>query len=482
MGLFDFFKKPKWKNSSSSVRLKAVEEMTFDDLETLLEVIREDSNQQVRLTALMKIDDRQIVESLSRENLAEDMMEAVREKLDAMYVELLVSGAEEVEPAELFSGIANQKLIANIAIEAESVDIRCLAVAAIDDPQMLYELLVQHIGKKPALAAVKKIDDAELLSKLAEKAVNKSARAAALRKLASLENRTVETAAASEPNQEAASVEPPEKDAAVIGEQRDNLIAEKIKERQKLCLQVETLRNEMGDEAAQRFAELDNLWPLSSPELDNDELQALQQRYDAGAAAFRNDLAAWKTEQERMAQLNVGCQELEKALGKDNVEGAQALLEKHEKALKGSNWQWLKPGDLAGRFATLREQLALKQEQLAKKKEQLEQQNRAAQENAQALIDICVQMEELIEAPDRIQAEKQAGKLGELWKKLAAKAGEKTDELSSRFQAAVVTFREKKEQFYKEQEWEQWNNKSSSIRSRNGNSGITRPGKKNFAP
>jgi len=55
MGLFDFFKKPKWKNSNSQVRLKAVESMSVDELETLLEIIREDSDRRVRLAALIKV-------------------------------------------------------------------------------------------------------------------------------------------------------------------------------------------------------------------------------------------------------------------------------------------------------------------------------------------------------------------------------------------------------------------------------------------
>ncbi len=59
MGVFDFFKKPKWKHSNSQVRLAAIGDMGADDLETLFEIIRHDSDQQVRLAALTKVNDRE---------------------------------------------------------------------------------------------------------------------------------------------------------------------------------------------------------------------------------------------------------------------------------------------------------------------------------------------------------------------------------------------------------------------------------------
>ena len=183
MGLFDFFKQPKWKNGNSTVRLSAVEEMDSKDLETLLEIIREDTDLQVRQAALAKIDDQQSLELLLTENLPDDLLKQVTKQLEQKYAEQILTSSDQALAKQLIQRISNQELLTEIAARAESVALRVLAVEAIDDQHLLSELLKKPCGKKPALAAVKKISDSLLLTEISQKAANKAARRQASIKL-----------------------------------------------------------------------------------------------------------------------------------------------------------------------------------------------------------------------------------------------------------------------------------------------------------
>ena len=98
MGLFNFFK-PKWKHSNRQVRLTAVENMSVDDLETLLEIIREDADQEVRLAALAKIDDRESMELFLQEELPEEIITSAKERLEEIYT-LCCSGEGKAKPLQ----------------------------------------------------------------------------------------------------------------------------------------------------------------------------------------------------------------------------------------------------------------------------------------------------------------------------------------------------------------------------------------------
>jgi len=452
MGLLDFFKKPKWKNSNSKVRLAAVDDMSVDDLETLVEIIREDSDQQVRLTALMKVDDRKSMESLLEEELPEEIIAPARERLEAIYTDLIISGSEDCIPEELLALITNQNFLAGIAVEADTVDLRCLAVAAIDDPGILYELLKKNCGKKPALAAVGKIDDAQMLAEIAEKAVNKSARSMAERKLRG-------TAAGGKDNKDFDSVLEPAQDEQTALDQDDKkeehgkIRAEKNQKRQELCAQVESLCKEIGEKAEARFAEIEKKWPADDPEVDDEELLTLQKHYEEVCNIFYTTLNELKNEKQNMENLTASCGQIEKFLEDDNLERTESLLKKNITELQSMAWRWLDPDGIAARFSAC-------QGKLEQKKEKLAEIARAEKEKLQLFVDVCVEMEELVTFSDRYQAEKKARSLNESWEKLPGKSGKQYDEFAERFQSALDNFWKKQKQFYKEQEWQLWNNKT----------------------
>ena len=452
MGIIDFFKKPKWKNSNSKIRLAAVEEMSADDLETLVKIIRDDSEQQVRLAALMKVDDRKYIELLLQEDLPEAITVPVREKLEEIYTDLIISGSEECIPDEILARMTNQNLLARIAVEADAVDLRCQAVAKIDEPQVLCELLKNHCGKKPALAAVQKIDDPRMLAEIAEKAVNKSARTMAAGKLSREEPED-------NSKKESISVRKSAKEKQTVPDQNNKeknhskIIAEKIQTRKELCSQLENLCKEMGDESEIRFAEIEKNWPADDHEIDDEELLTLQKHYEETCNRFRTTLNELSSEKHSMENLTASCLQIEKLLQDDNIDRAEVLLTKNIQKLESMGWQWLDTDNIAARFSAGRKKVEQRKEELAEI-------TRIESKKLQAIEDICTKMEELVASPDRHQAEKKAKKLIQSWKRLSNKAGNEYSEISARFQSALDDFWKKQKQFYKEQEWQWWNNKN----------------------
>jgi len=452
MGLLNFFKKPKWKNSKSNVRLAAIDDMSVDDLETLVEIIREDSDQQVRIAALAKVDDRKSIELLLQEKLPKTITAPVREKLEEIYTDLIIFGSKECIPGELLVRITKHNLLARIAVEADAVDLRCQAVAAIDEPGVLCELLKKHCGKKPALAAVKKINDAQMLAEIVKKAVNKSARAMAAKKLSA-------KAAGGNDKKELDSVRKPAENEQTVSNQYDKekklskILAEKIQKKQELCDQVASLCNEIGEESESRFAEIEKKWPAEDPNLDDEELLSLQKRYEEVCNRFHTTLEEFKNEKQNKENLTASCVQIEHFLQNDNIGKAGALLKKNIQELESMAWRWLDSDTITARFAACREKLE-------QRKEELTEIARVEKENLQAVTDACAEMEKLANSSDRYQAEKKAKKLTESWGKLSKDGGKQYDEIAVRFQSASDDFWKKQKLFYKEQEWQRWNNKT----------------------
>jgi len=454
MGLFNFFKKPKWKHSNTQVRLTAVAEMSLDDLDTLMEIIREDSDQQVRLAALRKLNDRNAVEALLQEELPEEIMAFVGERAEEIYTDLIISGSEDCIVEELIALITNENLLARIVVDAVdtvAVDLRCRAVAAIDDPEILCELLKKHCGKKAALAAVEKINDGEMLAEIAEKAVNKSARNMAARKISG------ESAGndKQEPDliQEVIQVQQKDSELGDKKEEQNKIIAEKIKKRQMLCNQVENLCKKMGEQADDRFTEIEKEWPPDDSAVDNEELLALGKHYEEVCNTFYLTLGQLRDEKKNLDDLTSSCVQIENFLQDNHFDRAESLLTKNVQELQNISWQWLDSGSLTARFSAC-------QKKIEQKKEEISELARIEKEKVKVLEDLCVEMEELAASSDRYQTEKKAKKLNESWARLPRRSGKGFDELSERFQAALDNFWKRQKQFYKEQEWQYWNNKT----------------------
>ena len=446
MGLLDFFRQPKWKNGNSSVRLAAVDEMDSRNLETLLEIIREDSDLQVRQAALAKIDDQQTLESLLQKKLPDDLLKQATKQLEQKYTEQILASSDQSLANQLIQRISNQELLAEIAARAESVALRVLAVEAIDDQNLLSELLKKPCGKKPALAAVKKISDSLLLAEISQKAANKAARRQAAIQL--------EAVGQKKNIQEPAQTKGTAPDS---GENREATkpahIEERIRLGRNLCLQIENLCSNMDEKAGISFAGIIKQWPdFTKAGQDNDVL-LLEKKYQELCIQFSSVRKEYLNEKAEFADFTLTCQQIEKLLEKDNLSGAEKLLDDTITRLEQTNWHWFNSADIAQCFLNYRQKLE-------QRKDELTVIAKTENQHIQAMKEACEQMEQFASATERYQLGKKANTVITAWDTIPETAKQAHPELITRFQTALDDFEEKQQQFYEEQQWQLWSNKT----------------------
>jgi len=449
MGLFDFFKQPKWKNGNSAVRLTAVNEMDNGDLEILLEIIREDADLQVRQAALAKIDDQQSLELLLKENLPDDLLKQITKQLEQKYTEQILTSSDQSLAKQLIQRISNQELLTEIAARAESVALRVLAVEAIDDQHLLSELLKKPCGKKPALAAVKKISDSLLLTDVSQKAANKAARRQASIKL---------EAGGQKKNLQRPDQPAPKKNMAPG--YKDNTettkpthIEDRMRLGRNLCQQLEDLCSNMDEEAGISFAGIIKQWPDFSKAGPVEDVLLLEKHYQELCIQFSSVRKEYLDEQSKFADFTSTCQQIEKLLEKENLSGAEKLLDDTIAQLEQTNWHWFNSADISQRFLSYRQKLE-------QRKDELTVIAKTENKHLQAMTEACEQMEQLASATERYQLGKKANTVIAAWDKIPETAKQAHSELITRFQTALDDFEEKQQQFYEEQKWQLWSNKT----------------------
>ncbi|RUM33606.1 MAG: hypothetical protein DSY50_07980 [Desulfobulbus sp.] len=445
MGLFDFFKQPQWKSGKSSVRLAAVQAIQSSEISTLLEIIRDDPDDTIRLAALAQLEDRQSLEKLLSETLPEKIHLAVSGKLEKQYTESILDNSANDDASTLLSKITDQQLLAEIAALAESVPLRLKAVEKIHDPLLLTSLLQRPCGKKPALAAIKKISDPDLLEKISQTAASKAARHQAALKLQPEKNSNAAPLAEHSPA-------PPRQ----ADHELDTSTTESDKLRadcRNLCDQIEQLCENMCDNADESFASIVKQWPELPSSGANNDVTALEKEYQELCIKFSTTRKAFLAEHKHFAQLGATCEQVKKLLRKDNLAGAETLLDETFADLEQTTWQWVNSTDIA-------QCLIHRRQELEQRKDELNVIANREDEQLEEATALCEKMEQFVEATERFHLDKESKNVSARWRKLSDSFKEQHPELVSRFHTAREQFQHKQQEFYKEQEWQRWNNKN----------------------
>jgi hypothetical protein len=446
MGLFDFLKQPKWKSSKSTVRLAAVQAMQRSETDTLLHILRNDTDEKIQLAALARIDSPDIIENLLDESLSEPVLQATISRLENIYATALLEQTGHSDPQSLLQRITDQQLLADIALQANSVALRVHAVEKISEQTLLTELLQQPCGKKPALAAVKKITEPQLLQIIAEKGANKAARKQAAARLSSKK----QNSPSDTPTLETA----PQTEQPITGDTAPAAhTEERINTAENLLQQIEELCTNMGEGAEETFAAIVRKWPDLSDIEETRKVQELERGYQDLCIRYSTTHKDFLAETALLKELHWTCEQIKNLLRKDNLTGAETLLNETFTDFENKSWHWVNSTELGQRLISLRQDLAERQDELTvianRENEQLEK--------AAAL---CEQMEQLATATERYQLEKQEKKVKQCWDRLPSEVKELHFDLTSRFKAASAAFQEKQQAFYKEQEWQMWSNKT----------------------
>ncbi len=437
MGLFDFFTQPKWKSSRKGVRLAAIEEMdSRRDLDVLLELVAADPEEEVALAALTRIEGRNPLEILADKPLPQKVMAEVVKKLEQIYADAIFSSAEN--SAELLAKIKDERLLANIAIRAEDVKIKLLAVEKIEDVDLLMDVLLQPCGKKVAYAAVQKIHDPDLLEIVGKKGSSKVARREALAKL----------------NPAPVEEEGEAKEAADISDeaQISPELQEKLELGRDICRQIDALSALPGDDDEDNFIALCQKWPDFSEVEPCEEVAEVCNEYQKSCLAYKETCREYKEEQERFAEFQKQYEEAVAHLNQDNLELADNILADLLPRVEAISWRWVSSNDLYQQIIDCRRHLEERRSELmAIAQRQQEQLDEAK--------DICCRLAALQEGQLSVAKEKEFRKLCAAWDKVSGCVAENKPELLAEFNQAKSCFEDRLKDFYKEYEWQVWSNK-----------------------
>ncbi len=159
--------KPRWQHRDAEVRAQAV--ATLDprqDQETLSKLARDDDSARVRAAAVSTLLDLHLLDRL----IETDTDAGVRDAASDRFVALLAGTVEGAPPVDtrlrLIQHTGNARVLLHVARHSPDQGCREAALAAIDDPESLYQLALEGADAALRLAAAERLQDATLLRQL----------------------------------------------------------------------------------------------------------------------------------------------------------------------------------------------------------------------------------------------------------------------------------------------------------------------------
>ncbi|MGB5678019.1 MAG: DUF349 domain-containing protein [Gammaproteobacteria bacterium] len=178
--MLDHLLKPKWQHSDPRKRQAALESGTLPP-EALATVAREDSDQDVRCSAILRVDDPDLLAGL----LQEDLVDQVREMVVQRQSELLSRPLELAPSLEkrlaIIDKFESTDLCGRLVRNAEAAEIRTAALEQVTDTPLLCAVAVDDAVASVRQKALERINEPEgweIVSRNARKKDKKISRAA----------------------------------------------------------------------------------------------------------------------------------------------------------------------------------------------------------------------------------------------------------------------------------------------------------------
>ena len=283
--------RPKWQHRNAQVRVAALQQLAASD-PVLLQVAREDSDPSVRQQAVRRIGNLQSLFQL----LADERDAAVRE-VCSKRLKRLLAGEEESESLaqrlRFLGECAEEEITAYVLQHAVEAELRQAALARVNRPALLAEVVLNDPSAELRLAALERIDRRATLERVAREARGKDKQVA---------RRAKERL-----------------EAARTEELRPQRQAE-------ICEAVEALVQQGGGDLVS-FRRLEEEWhsllPAADPEVDG--------RFAVACAAFAEAHARVQAEAALAARQRELCERIEQLLRE--VEGEEADLNGMDSAI-----------------------------------------------------------------------------------------------------------------------------------------------------
>jgi len=280
MSIKDFIV-PRWKHSNPQVRIHSIRALDIAKSSGVLQQILEnDPVPEVRIEAIHQLEDTNLLKHVIETDLDPKTRKAAIHKLNKCYVKQIHNTKDQSLQGSLIVEIDDEKILAEIACDAERPEIRLMAIDRISNPSLLCQITEQNCGLKPGKAIVNKISDPKHLELISKNASNKKIKKFAREKLTDLWE-----------NPEALS---PEKRAEW--------------ELEELCLELEkVVASEKWTESYSILSKVQSKWD----EFDPDKTHPLRKRFNQIRKKIEEQVDQLDRKEDTVIQMTDLCKNLE---------------------------------------------------------------------------------------------------------------------------------------------------------------------------
>jgi len=177
---------PRWKHSNPQVRIQTIRTFKPEMSGVLKQIVENDPEPLVRIEAIQKLTDISLLQKIIKNDIDPKTRKAATHKLNLCYAAQIKRTRDMSLQGSLIFQIDDEKILAQIAHNAEKPEIRLMAINRINNPLLLCKIAEKNCGLKPGKAIVNKLTDPKHLELISKNASNKKIKKIALNKLSDL--------------------------------------------------------------------------------------------------------------------------------------------------------------------------------------------------------------------------------------------------------------------------------------------------------
>ena len=185
MAIKDFIV-PRWKHSNPQIRIQTIRSLNPDMVDIFKQVVENDPEPIVRIEAVHQLKEISLLRKVVKEDPDPEIRRAAINKLNLCYVDQIHSTNDLSLQGSLIDQIDDERVLAQIAADADRPDVRLMAIDKIDNPQLLCQIAEKNCGLKPGKAIVNKLSNPKHLELVSKNASNKKIKKIARDKLSNL--------------------------------------------------------------------------------------------------------------------------------------------------------------------------------------------------------------------------------------------------------------------------------------------------------
>ncbi|MFA6103580.1 MAG: DUF349 domain-containing protein [Victivallaceae bacterium] len=246
----NFFQKSNLKHKDAEVRLATLEQISPIEKELIFEMASEDPDPSLRIAAIAKLEDVELLEKLLAVETDTTAVNSLRDKLNRRYSGLVMSGASDSDLCGYVEKIDDEHLLATIACSNISTEVSSCAAARIKSKDQIIKVLRNLHDDILGNELLSRLDDEESLEAASVSSCSEPVRKAADEKLKELQHH------------EASQIQ----EAAAEETRKNSGMSDDLKslihEREKICENIENAVGRQDSETVRSVGQWKQEWEI----------------------------------------------------------------------------------------------------------------------------------------------------------------------------------------------------------------------------